>query len=283
MNEEILGKVLENKSLFVPGLFTERQIGLMEKYLHKEALNNTEKAYFYSTIKKKIAALSILKEEVYIQGEGMLPERVAEAKKILKELGEARAFISGSFLYKKDYRDIDIFVLAKKRESHYAKNQHFNFITKKLLQHPIYLSSLKYSVSTFSPEEIHPKWKRPSLEEVLMTYQLAINEILNKEEERTLRELLFMYHFYVGGVVLSSFALYQRSEELIKKAATEKITEINETMKKLVLKLYTKSYLYVYLGRFVKMLKKDYTSEPYANYPIFIKLFTEVKNECRRA
>ncbi len=283
MNREICKKVLENKRQFIPHLFTDRQICLLEKYLKQKTMTNTEKTYLYSTIRKKIAALTLLREEYYVTGEQMIPERVGQAKQMLKELGYEKAFISGSFLYKPEFRDVDIYVIGKKRKSYHLENKHFIFITEKILQNPISISSLQYSVANFLPGKIKPLWKRPLFEHINLTYQMAINEILNHEEERTLRELVFMYFFYIRRIILNSFSLYQKAEEIIKKAQKEKMRQINQMVKELILNLYSKRYIYLHLNQFVKQLKKDYSQEPYDNYPIFIDLFTEVKNECRIA
>ncbi|MBS3165947.1 hypothetical protein J4444_02390 [Candidatus Woesearchaeota archaeon] len=279
MNEKILKKVWENRISLVPAIFTLRQIDIISKHIHKKNLTNSEKTYLYSTIKKKIDALHSLQEEFHICGEQMIPERVEKAKKILKEINK-KAFISGSFLYKKDYRDIDIYILSDKRKSYHKENRHFIYLTKKMISNPIFISSLKYSVANFSLD-IKPELKRPPFEHLNLTYQMAINEILNKEEERTLRELVFMYFLHIKKIILDSFTLYLKTEEIIKTNNHEKIKRINEMMKELVLKLYSKKYMYLHLSQFVNMLKKDYASEPYDNYPIFINLFTEVKNECR--
>ena len=64
MNTNIFKSIIEHKKQFIPHLFTQRQIEIMNKYLKKEALNPTEKTYLYSTIKRKVAALNLLKTEV---------------------------------------------------------------------------------------------------------------------------------------------------------------------------------------------------------------------------
>ena len=99
MNQNICKIIVENKAKFIPHLFTERQVTIMQRYLQNQSLTNTEKTYFYSTIKNKIAALTIFQEEWHIKGNNMIPERVEEAKRILREIDKEKAFISGSFLF----------------------------------------------------------------------------------------------------------------------------------------------------------------------------------------
>lgn len=64
----------------------------------------------------------------------------------------------------------------------------------------------------------------------------------------------------------------------------KKVDIINKMVKSLLLKLYSKRYMYQELLSFIKQLRKNV--ERYKrneNILIYIDLLTEVKNECRRA
>lgn len=283
MNQNIFKKIIENRELFVPNLFTARQINIMDKYLKREILNNTERAYLYSTIKKKVQALQTLKEEFYITGSNMIPERVNQAKKILKEINKEKAFISGSFLYKKDYEDIDVYVISNKKKSYHKDKKHFMFITEKMLRNPIFFSSLKYSVANFSMEGIKPIIKRPEFNDLIMAYEMAIGEMMDNDDQKMVRSVIFEYYQQIKEVILDSFSLYQKFYEIKKKKREEKIKIINGMAKELLLKLYSKKYLYNKLGPFLKQLKetiKEYKAHD--NIIIYLDLLKEVKNECRR-
>ena len=54
-------------------------------------------------IKKKIEPLNFFKEGWYIKGSNMIPERIEQAKQMLKEINKEKAFISGSFLFAEKY------------------------------------------------------------------------------------------------------------------------------------------------------------------------------------
>jgi len=280
MERNILKIVTENKKLFVPHLFTYRQINIMDKYLHHQILNNTERTYLYSTIKKKIDALRTLKEEFYINGSDMIPKRVEEAKNILKKINKEQAFISGSFLYKKDYEDIDIYVISKRRKSYHKENQHFTFITEKMLKNPIFFSSLKYSIANFSID-IKPEIKRPEFNDLIMTYEMAIGEFLGNDDLKMLRTLIFEYYIHMKNEILDSFTLFKKSQHI--KKNKEKIKIVNLMTKELLLNIYSKKYLYAQLCPFLKDLKKMIKGKGvYDNIIIYLDLLTEVKNECRR-
>ncbi len=90
MNKNICKIIILNKEKFIPHLFTKKQVETMQKHVQNKLLTNTEKTYLYSTIKKKIEALQVLKEEWYITGKDMIPERVEQVKEILKEINREK-------------------------------------------------------------------------------------------------------------------------------------------------------------------------------------------------
>jgi hypothetical protein len=281
MGEKMLKMIQDQKKQLVPTIFTKKQIFLIEKYLKKQPLTNTEKTYFYGKIKKKVNALNSLHTEFYITGQQMIPERVEEAKKLLKELNKERTFISGSFLFKKDYEDIDIYVISKKRKSYHKGKKHFIFITEKMIQNPIFFSSLKYSVANFSME-IKPIIKREEFGEILFIYQWVINQILEKEDQKELRNLVFNYYLQIKNTVLDSHSLYQKTEEIKILPIKKRITVVNQITKDILLKTYSKKYTYNGISAFsqdFKKIKEEYNTR---NIPIFLDFAQEVKNECRR-
>ncbi len=284
MDEKICNTIVEHKSRFVPLIFTERQVALVEKWLVKAPLSKTEQTYLYHTISKKVGVLTIFNEEFHITGDHMIPERIEKAKKILKEINKP-AFISGSFLYAHEYNDIDIFVIAKKRTAYTKENRHFTHILEKDLKKPLFFSALKYSVATFSPEFTKPTIQRPDSSELILTYELAIKEIQDRDTEpKTARTLLFDYYLHVKKVILNSFMLMQKYSELKRLSSQEKIIQINTMVKELLLLLYSKKYIYNELVTFLKDIKNllsEYNHQ--GNLKIYYELLNEVKNECRRA
>lgn len=282
MNKKICKKIIENKDKFIPLLFTVRQIDILERYLNKIKLSKSEKTYLYSTIKKKVDALSLFEEEYYMLGENMLEERVKKAKNILKSLNKEKAYISGSFLYSEKYNDIDIYIISKKRKQYHRENMHFIFITQKDLKKPIFNSTSQYSVSNFFIEKTQPLIKKPNFNDIIITYEIAINEMLDNDEQKTVKEIVFEYYLHVKGIILDSFSLYKKTQEIIKLKGKEKIEFINKITKELLLKLYSNKYLYNELAPFVKRLKEDINNfSVNENLIIYHNLLEEVKNESR--
>ncbi|MBS3123092.1 hypothetical protein J4437_00495 [Candidatus Woesearchaeota archaeon] len=282
MNKEICKKIVENKEKFIPALFTIKQINLIEKYLQTKSLSNSEKTTLYSTIKRKIEALQTLKEESYINGSNMIPERVEEAKKILIGLNQERAFISGSFLYKKKYNDIDIFVISRRRKSYTLAEKHFTFILESDLKRPIFVSAFKYSVANFQ-NSVKITKKRSKIEDTLFLYQWIISQIIQNEDQKEIRDLVLQYFMHLKNEILDARSLNLEVERIKAMSKEDRIKEINQITKELVLNTFSLKYLYNVFSKFtisVKEMGREYKTE---NIPILLQLAKEVQNECRRA
>ncbi len=283
MNQNTCKIVIMNKEKFIPHLFTKKQVEIMDRYIQKKQLTNTEKTYFYTTIKKKIEALQALKEEWHITAKNIIPERVEQAKKILKEINKEKAFISGSFLYAKEYNDIDIFIIGKKRKQYREGNKNFILITEKDLALPIFYSCSQYCVANFTIPKIRPIIKRDEMDEFLLSYQLAINEILDNDEQKTIRYIVLLYHMNIKGEVLDSYEAYNIFQDIKKKSKEEKIKIVNNMIKELLLNAFSKRYTYEILINFNKRLEKNIQEyKKNDGLIIYHTLLEEVKNECRR-
>ncbi|MBI5392255.1 hypothetical protein HZA96_00150 [Candidatus Woesearchaeota archaeon] len=286
MNENLCKKVIENKSKFIPALFTERQISLLQKYLKKKQFTKTEQTYLYSTIKKKIDALQSLEEQFYTRGDisTMIPERVEQAKKILKEINKEKAFISGSFLFSKKYNDIDIFVVGKRRKQYHEGKKNYVCIREDDLKKPIFFSAYNYSITTFNIKNIKPFIKRPDYNSLQSTYEITIKWILEKNDQKETRDIVFYYYIFIKNQILNAYILSKICREVESKEKEEKINVINNMVKNLILKLYSPKYLYSVQIKSLKNLKELIKEYPKANnnLKIYYKLSEEIKNECRR-
>lgn len=284
MDQNICNIIVAHKNRFIPHLFTKKQVIIIQRRMANQHLTNTEKTYLYSTIKKKVEALTLLKEEWHIKGKDMIPTRAEEAKQILKELHEEKAFISGSFLYAKEYNDIDIFIVGKKRKQKHEGKKHFIYISEKRLAHPITLSCLQYSVSTFSSHEIIPVIKKPDYGELVMAYETAISEILDNDDQKMLRDLVFEYYLQIKKEILDSFSLHKEFNIIKKMPQKQRIEIVNNMIKEMLLQLYSKRYVYDMLSWFVKQLEKNIDEyKANENLIIYHKVLGDVKDECRRA
>src|SRR3989339_901835 len=129
-------QIQKNDLLLKTHIFTVRQLEVLKKKLQNKKLDSTEKTYYYKFIKPKLKALLSFAaiEEINIVGkESILPERLSQAKIILKQMQKkhrrAKIMISGSFLFNKEYNDIDVFIFSKyKKEDYHWKKVQVSFL-----------------------------------------------------------------------------------------------------------------------------------------------------------
>jgi len=280
MNEKICKTIVEHREQFVPHLFTERQVQLISKWLNKEKMTKTEQTYLYATITKKVDALSMFREEFYITGDHMIPERVEEAKKILKKMTK-QAFISGSFLFAEKYNDIDLFIISNKRKETYEGKFHHILIKEKDLAKPAFQSAAMSCISNF--DIILPKRniKRLHLGQTMNAYQEVIINLLENNEIKTVKGILADYSLHVLRKLLSSCELNKEYDTLIKR--DDRISIVSDMVKKLIMHTFSRKYLFQVLKRYITMLKKDIpTIKLNDHLKIYKKTYEEILYECTR-
>ncbi|MBI4139947.1 hypothetical protein HY483_03215 [Candidatus Woesearchaeota archaeon] len=279
MNIDILKRVILNKKQFVPLIFTDKQFLVMQKYFQKKSLTNSERKALYTAITKKIRALESLKsvttdKEFFVQGnDKILPERFKEAKKIIEELSKEnkKIFVSGSFLFSKEYDDIDIFVIREKGYKEVLQGKkHLIFLTEKRLSQPIFQSTIRISISNFLPPKNIDK-KKIFLDQLMSTYHEAIIELLRQEEKpESLRRLVFYYELLCNNRLLDPLEL----NIALKKS---EVRDVEFMFKKLSKKLFTKSYLYVKIHEYIKTLKNSIKIiNPNVHLTMFKKTYEEI-------
>ncbi|PIN81074.1 hypothetical protein COV11_02750 [Candidatus Woesearchaeota archaeon CG10_big_fil_rev_8_21_14_0_10_30_7] len=279
MNENLLKIVLSQKKLFIPLIFTDKQFLVIEKYQNKKKLSNAEKKAFYTSIKKKLNALSYLcrddcAREYFLQGrEFMISSRVEEAKKIIKYYCKKyeKVFVSGSFLFSEKYEDVDVFIIKKKGYSEkFEGKKHLIFLTKKRLTQAIFQSASLISVSNFliKKEEIT---KRPKLSELMSTYHEAVIELIRKEKKpESARRLIFDYSRFCKKKLLNPKELYEETKKL-------NVKIICQIIKEVLKQLFSRTYLYVALHNYLKILAETINNvTPNFHLEIFKKTYEEM-------
>ena len=110
----------DSKDLLVPHIFSQNYFQILKAKLEGKKLNNNERYYYSHFIKKKLTAMTALlgiDTEIYVNGkEHIRKDRLKQAVNILKKYSRKhrnkKILLAGSFLYKAQYRDIDIFVIS---------------------------------------------------------------------------------------------------------------------------------------------------------------------------
>ena len=278
MNDEILKVILKNESRFVPLVFTKKQFNVIFKLKRSMRLSNAEKKALYTSINKKIDALSSLiiknDNEYYIQGSReIIEEKIEEAKRLIEKYSENlnKVFIGGSFLFEKDYNDVDIFIIRKKgyKESWDGK-YHIIQLSEGRLSEPIFQSASLISVSNFLIPKILIK-SRPSLSELISTYHEAVIERLNREKKpEMIRRLIFDYYLFCKNEIINGKALKEYSIK-----AT--LGELDNLIKELLINLFSENYLYIELHEYVKTLVESIKNiNPKEHLERYIKTYEDL-------
>ena len=210
-----LKELKENEPLLKKHIFTTLQLKVLKKKIKQQKLNSNEKTYYYKFIKPKVKALLAFsnREESIICGkEFIIPERIIQARKLLQQMQRkyktAKILISGSFLFNQEFRDIDVFVFTKyHKEDYHWKKVQVSFLPESALNSLFFSSLCQISLSNFVPEA--QKEFTISLKETLQTYELLVNEIINKEDYQIkLREFLLQIEYLSKRLILNPQQLY---------------------------------------------------------------------------
>lgn len=249
----------EKKADLVPTLFTEHQFQLLEKKLTHKYLSPSEKNEFSRTISRKMKAIYALmgyqEEGILIYGENkMRKDRVDRGMKYLQRFSRKfknkHVLISGSFLYSKDYNDIDVFVVSKYDKDDFKLGKfHINYLDEEVY-HSLFFSSLQ--MLCLSNRRIRDTivTEKITLDTFLSLYQELGNDLAGefKGVDKTLREFLLQAAYIAKRDVPDSAELRHEVKsilrtkkplELVKKMVVECILlgvekETFSTIKKLI-------------------------------------------------
>ena len=213
-------QIRRNELLLKTHIFTARQLQVLKKKLQNLKLDSTEKTYYYKFIKPKLKAIlsTCNIQKFNIEGrEFILEERIESAIKIIKLLQKKhknqKIIISGSFLFNKTYQDIDVFIISKyKKEDYHWKKVHITFLNETALDSLFFASLSQISISNFKfDSKIEFKIR---LKEILTSFELLINQILQKEDiERSLRDLLLQIEYFNKKIILNPQQLYHLKQK----------------------------------------------------------------------
>lgn len=271
-----LGMVEKNKGLLERKIFTKKQLNILKKKLENKPLDANEKTYYYKYIKPRVKAmLDFFGIKETVKGKPIL-ERAEESKKIIRKLEKKhknkKIIVSGSFLFSKKHKDIDAFIISKYKKEDYRKGKlHVTFLPESAMNTMFFSSLSKISVSNFKYEEKSDF--DVSIEDILESYELLVNSIINKEShEKELRDFVLKAEYVSSKTILDPKQLYDVKEKLKGKAkalssilVSALVTGYKEKILKEKLEKQIKSY---------KELLKEYKSSE--NIPLYIDTYSKV-------
>jgi len=208
----------------------------------------------------------------------MLKERIKEAEAILESIPHKYCFITGSFLFKEKYKDIDVFVITRSKKEIKLKNKSINM--QKIDFNDLY-SLFYHSISkSCIAKEILPK--KP-LKVTISDYWEIINEtvpsMLNEKRryKKEIRYLILYSEYLQKNKILSSNELAKNISKFNR--YKEVLTYIKKVAPRIFVqklsKGYIKRYFYSWASAYKDMIEK-YDSHQYL-YNLTHTIISEAK------
>ncbi len=189
-------------------------------------------------------------------------ERLKEAEKLLAQIPAKYCFISGSFLYKEKYKDIDLFIITRSKKEISVKNPQakitridFNDLYS-LFYHSISKSCV---AKTFLPQK--------PLKVTLADYWQVINEavpmLLNQKSRfhKDVRSLILYTEYFKTGEILDTFQLSAKINSF--KGYQEVLQYVKQELPAIVAgeakPSYIKRFFYTQAGSYKKL--RDYAAQ----------------------
>jgi len=196
--------------------------------------------------------------------ENIIKERIEESQKILDSIPAKYCFISGSFLFKRGYRDIDVFVVSRTKKQIKAINKKVNII---IIDFNDLYSLFYYSVSkSCIAKNILPKKPlKVTIADCWDVVNEAIPTILNEKDKyhKHIRFLVLYIEYFKNNQILDTYQLRKKIEKFrnFKEILNYTKKELPWVINKSVKKSYIKRYFYTQAGYYKDSL--DYESQKY--------------------
>ncbi len=184
---------------------------------------------------------------------GIIKERIKVAEQLLNEIRAKYCFITGSFLYKEKYRDIDIFAVTRSKKEIKVSNKKakvtiidFNDL------HSLFYHSLSKSCIAKNILPLKP------LKATLSDYWHVVNEavptLLNQKNKyhKDVRFLILYTEYFKTAEVMDTVQLDQkiRSFKNYKDVLTYVKTSVPEIMRKMQKGSYLRRFFYTQAGHY---------------------------------
>lgn len=171
----------------------------------------------------------------------IIKEREKQAEKIFEKLPYRYCFITGSFLYEKNYNDIDVFVITRSKKKIELKNKTtIQTLDFNDLHSLFYHSSSKYCIA----KNILPK---KELKVTIADYWDVVNEAVTaifnnkKEFKKKIRTLILYTEYLKDNKILDSKDIKEKIEQF--KDYKEVLEYIKNNIILIIHKKTNKSYI----------------------------------------
>jgi len=203
---------------------------------------------------------------IYNTGTIMKQERVKQAESILNSIPFKQCFITGSFLYKETYNDIDVFVVSRSKKKFTPKNKKIDlqFIDTNDLYSLFFHSISKCCVS----KNILLK---KQIRTTIANYWNVVNETLpdvsNEPENirKNVKQLILFTEYFKTGRILDTRELREHAKKFKDKKQVVEYIKINFplSVKNKASINYLKRFFYTYAGFYKEALEYKGQREMY--------------------
>lgn len=183
--------------------------------------------------------------------EKIMQKRIKLAEEILNQIPAKYCFITGSFLYKEKYKDIDIFIISrtKKRMNINNKKAKINIIDFNDLYSLFYHSISK---SCIAKNILPTKPLKVTISDYWQVINEAVPMLLNQKNlfHKNIRFLILYIEYFRTSEVLDTFQLAQKINEFkgYKKVIEYAENQIQESIIKNTKNSYAKRFFYTQAG-----------------------------------
>jgi len=195
---------------------------------------------------------------IYNPNNKIMKERIKESENLLNQIHAKHCFITGSFLYKKNYKDIDVFVITRKKKELKIKPKKvkitiidFNDLYS-LFYHSISKNCISKNILPNKPLKI-------TISDYWQVINEAIPTLLNQKNKyhKNIRFLVLYTEYFKNKNILDTFQLNKKIEQFkdyreILKYIKE---EVPKNIKKNIKKSYIKRFFYTQSGYYKGLLE----------------------------
>ena len=277
----ITPKGLENaKEYLIPHVFTKNYYSILKKKLEKNRLSENEKYYYNHFIKKKIQGMAELFEiDTVANGKQFIKkDRLQKAISLIKKYSRKhknmKLLISGSFLFSKNYHDIDLFAISKYKKEDYKEGSiHVNYLPTDIEKTLFFKSIYAVSIANFkSDTELDDRFQANN---TLHLYEVVVLLMMQGDKYlQELRDLILWLEYLSNNVILNTVQL---------KTITDKITRtknpvqaISKYLTAKITSAYARKTLVKTLNKFIeKNSTPEKGKEIYTNWKIYNQTYRE--------
>jgi hypothetical protein len=283
INNFNIGNLESAKPYLVPYIFTENYFRILKAKLNHEPLSSNEQYYYNHFIKKKLRGMIELFDiegKINISNRTMIKkDRIKKAISFVKEYSRKhknmKILVTGSFLYKEKYNDIDIFVLSKYEKEDYKEDEaHINFLPADIEKTLFFKSISAISIANFAFDESTITEKFTPAD-ILHLYEVVILLIMQDNEYTAeLRELILRAEYISNKVILNSMQLKEVIDKI--KRSKKPIEVLNKYIVAKIINASTPSVIKTVLNKFIKKNKMpEKGKELYPNWKIYNQTYRE--------